>query len=278
MAIPYRIEYHGSPGTDWTDEQIASETGGLRSVAASCFNGIVPEYQCLLGTRECFVDKVITIARSTDDEEILGFTSAVVFRVPGVPDPVFHTGLTCVAPKARKLGLVRALVTTLLVQYLARSTRPWRTIWVTNLASVVSSLGTFASTFDEVYPSPQCCSTPPSTHALITRYFAANWQLLTTLHPDAKFDDEKFVFMGANKGNVFAKEKGANPHRSNIANAFFEPRLNFDRDDEMLQVGRISLGSFAWKGLWKIWPLSIFDGALSAASQMVPRGLQARVG
>jgi hypothetical protein len=276
-ACSYRVEYHGNPGRDWSDDTIAAETERLRKVAASCFNGTAPEYQCLRGTRGCFEDKVITIARSTggggdDENEILGFTSAVLVDVPGVPDgPVFHTGLTCVHPKARKLGLVRALVTTLLVQYLARSTRPWRTIWVTNLASVVSSLGTFASTFDDVYPSPQYPDAPPSeSHVLVGRYFAANWDRVFVPNPLAEFDDDKFIFKLANRGNAFTKERGANPHRNCAANAFFEPRLDWERDDAMFQVGKISLPSFGWKAVWKLWPLSSLDqGMRSAASWIV---------
>jgi hypothetical protein len=271
---PYRIEYHAAPGRDWSDDKIAVETKLLRGLAASCFNGAVPEYQCLLGTRECLENKVIAIARSTlGGEEILGFTSAVVFDVPGVPDPIFHTGLTCVAPRARKLGLVRALVTTLLVHYLARSSRPWRPIWVTNVAPVVSSLGTFASTFDNVYPSPQHPDTPPSeTHVLIARHFAANWDRIAIPNPHIEFDEAQFVFRGGVRGTMFSKEKGANPHRSSVTNDFFERRLDFHRDDVMIQVGRISLPSFGWKGMWKLWPLSLLEwGARSVTSWVTGR-------
>jgi hypothetical protein len=261
VSSSYRVDYHGSPGLNWSDDDIVATTEAFRSVASSCFNGQVPEYQCLLGTRECLEDKVITIARSSDDGKIIGFCSAVLFHVPGLSDPVLHTGLTCVVPEARRLGLVRALLSSLLTNFALRSFRPWRTIWLTNLAAVVSSLGAFSSTFDDCYPSPRFpdAAPPSETHLLIARHFVANTDRITILNPKAEFDETKFVFEGANRGNMFAKDKGANPHRSNAVNTFFESRLDFERDDEMLQVAWLNLVVHWWRKLWML-SMSLLGG------------------
>lgn len=236
-ASPYRIRFLHRPGRTMGNAEIAELARSVRETAETCFEEL-PPYQVLLGTREAFSDKVLTVAER-EDGTMAGFCSAVLLPIPGV-GRVFHTGLTCVRPEDRSSGLTHKLTSKAALTYLLRF-RPLSKVWMTNVACVLSSLGNIALHFDEVYPTPAGTGAS-DTHRRIAQAIAEFHREKIFVRPDAEFDPERFVFRGGNLGNCFAKraDDARYHHRDAGLNRFYSERLNWEAGDVQLQVGTFS--------------------------------------
>lgn len=239
MRSSYRYEVLARPGLRWSDAERAHRVAQLREVGALCLEPL-PEYQVFLGTREELSDKLIVEARWPGGA-LAGFCSGVLLSVPSVGE-VLHLGLTCVHPDARGSALTHALGSRLVLYYLLRR-RPWARVYVTNVATVLSSLGNFALNVPRAYPSPFFRGPVPEPYLRIVEAFDRRYRAKAHVQPEARWDGEAFVFRGSGRGTAFQKEADdvQYHHRDPDLNRFYQALLHFDDGDEMLQVGTVSL-------------------------------------
>lgn len=239
----YRIEFINRPGRKLSDARLASLVQALRATAATCFDTL-PDYQVMAGTRAELADKVLAMAWRKDGQ-LAGFCSCVILPVEGV-GKVLHLGLTCVRPEDRGAGLTHLLTRRAVSGHLLRH-RPLGRLWVSNCAAVLSSLGSVALHFQNVYPSPARAEGPSPAHRRIAEAINRHYRHKMFVPDSSTFDTEAFVFRGSIKETVFAKD-GDDPrflHRKEPLNDFYRARIDFDRGDEVLQVGRAStIGAF----------------------------------
>jgi len=227
-----------------SDAELERFVADLQSVGAACFTSI-PNYQCLSGRRTDLADIVITVARR-EDGTIGGFSSSLLLDVPGLRKPVLHLGLTCVNPQDRGQRLTHRLTVSLVMKYLARH-RPRGKVWVSSVACVLSSIGSVALNFDDVYPSPySSIDKPTKTHLKIADTVSARYRDRIFIRNDATLDRNAFVFRGSVRGTVFQKEGDDSRylHRDDQINDWYSAMLNFDDGDEVIQIGHYSLRSF----------------------------------
>jgi hypothetical protein len=274
--VNFTIECYIRPGRSWPLEKQHEFVAELRGVAMETFGFMhesqLPEYQCLRWPDEApegagLHDKVIAVARervpwpSKRCGKMLAFSSAVLFSIPRLRSPVLHLGLTCIVPSARSSGLTKVLTTRIIVQTFVRLVALRREkLWVTNLACVVSSLGSVARGFDNVWPSPEYPHTPPSEiHAHIANSIALSPRLRKAMYVsmDCKYDPEKSVFQGSVKSTAFAKERDdARYHyRDRETHMFYDSLIDWRRSDEVLQVCNISHTSILLLPLRGKWGL-----------------------
>ena len=236
----HRIEVLYRPGRHLSDQRLASLSGELRAIGETCLHPL-PEYQCFLPGREALADKLLAVARRPDGT-MDGFCSAVLLPVRGVGE-VLHLGLTCVLPAGRGAGLTHRLTTRLVTSYMLWHGNPLRTIWVSNVACVLSSLGNFALHFDRVYPSPLDARPPGAKHWLIAEAFDRDYRAHAHIQDWATFDRATFVFRKSGRGTAFQKDPDDTRyhHRDPVLNRFYADLLCFEDGDELLQVGTVSM-------------------------------------
>lgn len=241
----YEVLFH--PGNYFTKKELDELTTSLGKVASECFDEI-PCYQVLTGRREEYRRAIIALARNKAGE-IVGFCSSLVLNVPGAGE-VLHLGLTCVSPSARGRKLTHKLSSKLILQYLLKEA-PIDGTWITNCACVLSSLGNVALYFENIYPSPYGQKAPSSTHLNIGRGISQYFRGPIAINDDANFNEKTFIFEGSVKNAVFEKSSSDKRfhHRDKEITKFYQEALSFERGDEVLQVGRISLLTFP-KYLW----------------------------
>lgn len=239
---PVAVSFLDRPGRRLSPGRLAALVTELRAVAATCFDTL-PEYGVVAGDHEALDAAVLTLARNPAGD-LVGFCAARRLDVPGVGE-VYHLGLTCVAPEARSGGLTHALLSKNVVGHLLR-TAPWRGVWFTNVASVLSSLGNVALYFEDVHPSPYGSAEPTPVHEAIALAVAQHHRGRLHLRDDAHFDLRRFVFRGGNHGNVFHKRSSDDRyhHREAGLTRWYAALADLDRGDAVLQVGRVSLGGF----------------------------------
>ena len=235
----YRFEVHVRPGLYWTDATRARIVEDLRTVGRMSLSPL-PDYQCFVGTREELSDKVISLAFRADGT-LAGFCSAVLLPIAPFGD-VLHLGLVCVRPDARGALLSYSLVTQLVTRYLLRH-RPFATLWVTNVACLLTSLANFALNFRDVHPSPLNPGGPGKEHRIIAEAFERSYRAKAYVQPAAIFDSQTYVFKGSGRGTAFQKraDDARYHHRSSVLNEFYRRPMRFDDGDEMLQIGSVSL-------------------------------------
>jgi hypothetical protein len=270
----FTIECYIRPGLSWSLEKQREFVAELREVAMETFGfareSQLPSYQCLVWPDEApsragLDDKVIAVARermprsSKHRGKMLAFSSAVLFSTHGLPGPVLHLGLTCITPSARSLGLTKVLTARITIQTFVRFTALRREkLWVTNLACVVSSLGSVAHGFDNVWPSPEHPHDPPSDiHAHIANFVATSCSMREAMYvsPGCIYDREKSIFQGSVRRTVFMKERDDSRYhyRDRETHSFYDSRIDWRRGDEVLQVCNFSLANlllFPLRGQW----------------------------
>jgi len=231
----YRMQFLFRPGMYMGNRQLLVLKEQLREVASTCFAEI-PSYQCLLGTRDEFADKVLALAWAPDGH-LAGFCSMLLLKVDGVGE-VVHLGLTCVRPEDRSSGLTHRLTSKALTGYLMRC-HPVGKLWVTNCAAVLSSLGNVAMHFEGVFPSPNGPEEPTEVHLRIAKTVNEYYRDKIYIRHEAQFDEHQFVFRGSVEETVFQKseEDGRFHHRDEHLNDFYRSLMQFEHGDEVLQVG-----------------------------------------
>lgn len=261
-----KIEVYDRPGRYLNQVELDSLIADLRSVASECLDEL-PDYQCLSGHRKEFERLIISVSRSNEGK-MLGFCSSYILDA-GEHGQVLHLGLTCVLPLARRMGLTHKLTSKVLTTYLFRYSL-FKESWVSNVACVLSSLGNVALHFDDVYPSPYLAS-PSVDHQAIAKMINEKYRWELYIRDEAKFDERKFIFEESVLGNQFQKSEQDKRyhHRSKKMTEFYANMMNFERGDEVLQIGKVSLLTFPrylLKNLKKRW---IKDAQLAPASQSI---------
>lgn len=240
----YTLHYLERPGRTMSDAELAELTRELRAVASTCFDE-VPLYQALTGEREELEHCVLVLGRRRDGT-LAGFCSGILLQVEGI-EHVLHMGLSCVHMDDRRSGLSRRLNDTMGRTYLMKHCFPFKSMWFTSCACVLSSLGNIALYFDDCYPSPFHEGAPTDVHLRIARVIDEHYRKQIYIEPEATFDDQDFVFRGSVKDTVFEKtaEDLRFQHRISELNQWYRGLMRFENGDEVLQVARASI----WTGM-----------------------------
>lgn len=232
-----RLEIYNRPGKSLSEENLKKLHGEILSVARESLDEI-PHYQCLTGERKEYSRVIISLARN-ENGKVLGFCSSYILEVG--KEKVLHLGLTCVSPEARGLGLTHKLSSKVVKFYLLRYSL-LKAAWISNVACVLSSLGNVALHFENVYPSP-FKKMPSKKQKEIAQFISENYRFELYINRGAEFCDKSFVFRESVTGTMF--EKSADDknffHRDSELNQFYRTRINFERGDEILQIGKVSL-------------------------------------
>lgn len=203
--------------------------------------GSIPEYQCLLKHYQTMQDKLLVVHRNKNNE-VDAFVSAVVFKSKYVGE-VYHYGLAVVSHEQRHKSLPFRLafasgLTFLLLQPLKLK------YWMTSLSSALSLLSTIARTNSQVFPSPYC-ERPQKLHLLIAKEFNENVVSRCYISKNSVFDENTFIYRGANADNCFKKES---PEKQSFSvnetlNNYYLSKMNSDNGDAILQIGYVTYGT-----------------------------------
>lgn len=243
-----KLEIYNRPGKDLSEKELEKLHEEILSVAGECLDEI-PHYQCLTGERKEYSRVIISLARNKEGK-LLGFCSSYILEVGS--KNVLHLGLTCVSPQARSLGLTHKLSSKVVKFYLLNYSL-FKPAWISNIACVLSSLGNVALHFEDVYPSP-FKREPSAEQKEIARYISENYRFELYINKGARFCDQRFIFEESVTGTMF--EKSAEDkrffHRNHTVNHYYKNMINFERGDEVLQIGKVSLFTVPKYALKKI--------------------------
>lgn len=235
-----------SPGLSLPQGELDRLIAQLRCVAAKTLPADELTYGIFSGERERLSRAIVTLISEEGSGRPIAFNalSAMQVELDGVPVDVTHLGLVLVDPDARGQGLSWVLYgLTTLVLFLRDGLRPR---WISNVTQVPAVVGMVCETFSNVYPSPSSEARQSFAHLQLARGIMRGHRSVFGVGDDAGFDESRFVITDAYTGGSDALKKTlaqAQQHRDARYAEFCARELNYDRGDDLLQIGRIDLAA-----------------------------------
>lgn len=230
------------PGLWMAKAETARLIEDLETVANAASAQGIPAYGLFSGSRESLDTTVITLVYRQADGAPVAFNAMPVLSVSlaGKPVDVLHLGLVMVHPQARGQGLSWVLYgLTCFFLFLRNQLRP---IWISSVTQVPAVVGMVVETFSQVFPAPGGGARRALKQQLIASEIMAHHRHVFGVGPEADFDAERFVITNAYTGGSDALKKSladAAPHRNPVYQEFCARELNYQRGDDLLQIGQI---------------------------------------
>ncbi len=232
------------PGLSLGPEDLARLVDDLRGVADRCSPAGQLRYGVLSGDPARLANALLAVAYGGARGEMIAFSAMVVLDVTleGRPARVVHAGLAMVDPGHRSRGLCLALTAApALLAFVRNRLAP---LWFTNVTQVPAVVGVFGNALADVYPTPERRSGPPAAHAAIVAEVMKHHRAAFGVGEDADFDASTFVIRNAYTGGSDCLKKTyaeCAAHRDVRFNSWLREALDYERGDDVIQVGRMAL-------------------------------------
>ncbi|MEJ6398559.1 hypothetical protein [Yoonia sp. 208BN28-4] len=230
------------PGAWMEADDLAALTADLRQVASKTLDAGSLTYGVFSGDKARLEQTIITLVRRHDGTPI-AFNALAIMDVQTQPTPteVLHLGLVMVDPDQRSKSLSWVLYgLTCFLIFLRRQFRP---VWISNVTQVPAVVGMVSEMFSDIYPRP-AGDRRTLTHLLLARRIMEDHRAVFGVGEDAGFDEEQFVITNAYTGGSDDLKKTwdeATKHRDAAYNTFCQDRLDYQRGDDVIQLGLMDL-------------------------------------
>lgn len=233
-----------SPGLSLAQDDLDQLVSHLRTVAGKTLPAGDLTYGIFSGERERLSRAIVTLISEEATGRPIAFNALSVMSVDldGEPEQVTHLGLVMIDPDVQGQGLSWVLYgLTTLVLFARDGLRPK---WISNVTQVPAVFGMVCDTFSDVYPSTDAAARRSFAHLQLARGIMRDHRAVFGVGGDAGFDEARFVILDAYTGGSDALKKSfdtAPKHREGSYNAWCARELDYDRGDDVLQLGRIDL-------------------------------------
>lgn len=239
-----RVHIMERPALWMQDAEIAALQDKLRHIAARTLPEGDLTYGVFAPNGAGLRETVITLVTDKVGAPV-AFNALAIMTVDVAPQPqqVLHLGLVMVDPdvQQRNLSWVLYGVTCFLI-FARRQLRP---IWISNVTQVPAVVGMVDGMFSDVWPGPRAGPRKLS-HLMLARGIMAEHRAVFGVGSEAVFDEDSFVISNAYTGGSDALGKsweGAPKHRDAAYNAYCDAVLDYDRGDDVLQIGRMEMAA-----------------------------------
>ena len=219
----------------------------LDTVACSASAGPL-DYGVFSDDPDRFRNRLIAFAHDALTHEPVGFVAMPLLEIHlnGTRTQLAHLGLAMVDERRQCTGIVSLLYGLCGLYLLARNRG--RPMWISNVSQIPRVIGAVCEHFDCVYPGPAPSTVASPEHRSIADTLMRSHRATFGVAEEAGFDPERFVITDAYTGGSDALKK---PYTSDIEhsdaryNAFCRDWLDYDRGDDFLQIGRVSIFTVA---------------------------------
>lgn len=233
-----------TPALWMTPEDLSRLSADLRAIATQTLPAGALTYGVFAAEPEAMSGCVITLVTRRDGTPV-AFNALPLLRVEAAPRPVdvLHLGLVMVAPdvQSRQLSWVLYGLTCFLI-FMRHQFRP---VWISSVTQVPAVVGMVEGMFSDVWPGP-AAGRRSLTQLLIARRIMADHRAVFGVGPEAEFDEDRFVITNAYTGGSDHLKKSweaAPKHRRDAVNAYCAEALDYERGDDVLQLGRMDMAA-----------------------------------
>lgn len=248
VSRTHQVRVLETPGLWMAEGELDTLVGKLRDVASKTLPAGELDYGVLGRDRTRLNTSIVTLVSDKSDDTPMAFNALARMDVDlgHRAENVLHLGLVMVDPHQRSQGLSWVLYGLTCILMLFRN--GMRPLWISNVTQVPAVVGIVSSGFAHVFPTPE--ARRPSERSLIqlllARRIMADHRHVFGVGADAGFDEDRFVITNAYTGGSDHLKKTfeeAPKHRDAAVNAYCEAELNYDRGDDLLQLGQIDLAT-----------------------------------
>ena len=240
------VVLYDRPGKNLDDDALAKLVDEMKIVAREGQDGKpLPEYGALLGDRKDLARRVVTVVYERKTGKPVGFNALAYLPVAvGVRAvEVVHLGLVFVAVDWQKRHLPSLLLG--LSTFLLFFKTGLRPFWISNVTQVPAVVGMTAVNYDRVYPT-HMDGRQSFMHLVLARAIMRSHRDAFGVGEEAGFDEARQVITNAYTGgsdNLKKTYDEAPKHRDPRANEMCRNYLDYNRGDDILQIGVCNLGA-----------------------------------
>jgi hypothetical protein len=241
-----RVRIIERPGR-WMDEaQLQRLVADLQAVVRAATPAGTLDYGAASGDRSRLDDAILTIVYAADGAPIaFNSLSLLDCELRGRPVEVLHLGLVMVDPGHRAGGLSGVLYG--LTAFLLFARRRLRPLWVSNVTQVPAVFGMVAESFENVYPAAGGDVVPQRyDHLHLARQIMAKHRHVFGVGAEAEHDEVRGIIRNAYTGGSDNLKKSfgdAPKHRNELHNEACRALLDYDRGDDFIQIGQVTVGA-----------------------------------
>lgn len=234
------------PGIWMEDRDVEALQADLRRIASASLTGEDLTYGIFSSDRSRLKESIVTIVYRRSDRTPIAFNALAVMDLSlnGRQQEVVHLGLVMVDPGQRSQGLSWVLYgLTCLLIFMRNQLRPF---WISNVTQVPAVVGLVAQNFSSVYPGPEAADRRSFAHVLLARQIMGGHRHVFGVGEEAGFEEDRFVITNAYTGGSDGLKKTyeeAAKHRDEVYNEFCRRTLDYERGDDLLQLGQMDLNA-----------------------------------
>lgn len=215
-----------------------------REIAIAYHSGEnIPEYGILSEGKDALTNRIITIGYDKNTKKPLGFSAQVYLdgEIGNRKIEILHLGLVYVIPEYQKKSLLGFLY--ILPSILILLKRRFRPIWISNVSQVPAVIGAVADYYQRVFPDPIEKARQTSLHKSLGEHIFKFHRKTFGVGEEAIYDSANHLILNAYTGgsdNLKKNYKKCALHREIKVNSFCHKMLNYERGDDVLQIGLLS--------------------------------------
>ena len=240
-----RVRILERPGRWMSEAALDALVADLQRVVRAATPAGSLDYGVASGDRGRLDDAIVTIVYDRAGAPIaFNALSLLDCELRGRPIEVLHLGLVMVDPAHRAGGLSGVLYG--LTAFLLFARRRLRPLWVSNVTQVPAVFGMVSESFDNVYPTADPSARQSYDHLHLARQIMARHRHVFGVGADAEHDEVRGVIRNAYTGGSDNLKKSfdeATKHRSERYNDAARVALDYERGDDFLQLGQVTLGA-----------------------------------
>jgi len=233
------------PGRWLSNAELAHLRKTIEIVTQSKLNQL-PEYGVYLPSREPYENRIITVVYKKNEDKPVAFAAMVhcPVNVRGRIHPVYHLGLVIKSQSFSGRNLLFFIYYYPLAYIL--TLRGFRSSWITSVSMEPSIIGAVADNFGDVYPHYLGTTQLTQIKLDIAKAFVYDFGHEFGIGPKGVLNEEQFVIKDSCRGpsevvrTSYAKSA---KYRVSRCNTFCKSVLDYERGDELLQIGRLSLSA-----------------------------------
>lgn len=239
-----RVRILERPGLWVEAAALEALSSDLRRVASRTVAEGGLTYGVFAADRARMGQSIITLVTRADGTPV-AFNALAVMELDTQPRPteVLHLGLVMVDPDERSRSLSWVLYG--LTCFLIFFRRQFRPVWISNVTQVPAVVGMVSGMFSNIWPAPDG-GRRTLTHLILARRIMEGHRHVFGVGDDAGFDEDRFVITNAYTGGSDDLKKtydDAPKHRDDRFNRFCADNLDYDRGDDVIQLGQLDLAA-----------------------------------
>jgi hypothetical protein len=239
-----RVRIVERPGRWMAPDAIERLIADLQRIVRAATPAGTLDYGVVSGDRARLDDAIVTVVYDRNATPIaFNALSLLDCELRGRPIEVLHLGLVMVDPAHRAGGLSGVLYG--LTAFLLFARRRLRPLWVSNVTQVPAVFGMVSESFDNVFPTA-AGARQSYDHLHLARQIMARHRHVFGVGADAEHDETRAIIRNAYTGgsdNLKKRFDVATKHRNDAHNEACRLALDYDRGDDFLQLGQVTLGA-----------------------------------